>query len=68
MPPPYSFEVIIRKQKYTAAEELYRVTIFKKIDGIDDLLVHPEVMSIVGNKVVRSEKIDNFRYNIYVSK
>jgi hypothetical protein len=63
-----SFEVIIRKAKSTAEEEIYRVTIFRKIDAFDELLLYPDISNIINNRVVRVEKIDNFRFEICIHK
>lgn len=64
-----SFEVIVRRMAHSNTEErLYRVTIFRKIEGLDELLGHPEIAPLIGQSVTRVEKIDNFRFNIFVNK
>jgi hypothetical protein len=63
-----SFELIIRKVEYSEEEDLYRITIFKKIDAPVELLQYPEVQALADNKVIRFEAIDKFRFKLFVSK
>jgi hypothetical protein len=63
-----SFEVVIRKVEHSGEEDLYRITIFKKIDAAVELLQYPEVSVLAENKVIRFETIDKFRFKLFVSK
>jgi hypothetical protein len=60
-----SFEVIIRKAKSEAGEDTYRLTVFRKID-IEEVYFLPEVIEIIEGKVVRIEKVDNYRFDLSV--
>jgi hypothetical protein len=63
-----SFELIIRKVEYSEQEDLYRITIFRKLDAAVDLLHYPEIQELAENKVVRFEAIDKFRFKLFVTK
>lgn len=63
-----SFDILIRKTtRISPTEDVYRVTLFRKIDSMDELLVHPHISALINGRVVRMEKIDNFRFKIFVS-
>ena len=64
-----SFDVLVRKGiDNKANDEMYHVRVFKKIMAIDELLEHPEIATLLNNKIVRVEKIDNFRFTIFLTK
>lgn len=63
------FDVVIRKVTHSSrAEEVYRVTLFKRIESMDELLIHPRIATLIRERVVRLEKIDNFRFKIFLGK
>jgi hypothetical protein len=63
-----SFELIVRKVKHSGNEDLYRVTVFRKLDAPIELLQYPEIQRLSDNRVVRFEAIDQFRFKMFVSK
>ena len=64
-----SFDVLVRKGiDNKANDQMYHVRVFKKIMAIDELLEHPEIATLLNNKIVRVEKIDNFRFTIFLTK
>ena len=44
-----------------------QLKIIKQIMAIDELLEHPEIATLLNNKIVRVEKIDNFRFTIFLT-
>ena len=61
--------MIVRKVvRHSDTEDMYRVTIFRKIESFDELLVHPEIASLIDQRVTRVEKIDNFRFKVFVQR
>lgn len=61
-------EVLIRKGNGSANKDLYYLTLFTKLEDMDELFTHPDIIDIIGKKVVRLEKIDSYRYKLFVSK
>jgi hypothetical protein len=68
MQPGQSFDIAVRKVNYSEEEDMYRVTLFRKIESMDELLTDPRIAEFVGNSVVRIQKIDTYRYEIFVQK
>jgi hypothetical protein len=62
------FDVLIRKADYSDKKDVYYLTLFRKLEDIDDLLLHPDIMILMEAKVVRLEKIDSYRFRLFVSK
>ena len=63
-----SFSVLVRKgNTISASEETYHVTVFKRIVAMDELLELPEISSLIKERVVRMEKVDNFRFKIFLN-
>jgi hypothetical protein len=60
--------VLIRKADYSDKKDVYYLTLFRKLEDIDDLLLHPDIMILMEAKVVRLEKIDSYRFRLFVSK
>lgn len=60
--------MLIRKADYSDKKDVYYLTLFRKLEDIDDLLLHPDIMILMEAKVVRLEKIDSYRFRLFVSK
>lgn len=61
-------EVLIRKGNGTDRKDLYYLTLFTKLEDMDELFTHPDIIDIIGKNVVRLEKIDSYRFKLFVSK
>jgi hypothetical protein len=62
-----SFDVIIRKVSETLQAEEYRViTLYKDVEA-DELLSHPEILAIIGERVVQISKIDALRWRLMIN-
>jgi hypothetical protein len=67
--PREHFDIILRPAlTANKDEEMYRVTIFKKVASMDELIQHPEVARLIKDRSIRIEKLDNYRFNIYLQK
>lgn len=64
-----SFDLLIRNAvQHSDTEEMYRVTLFRKIQSIDELFLHPEIARLIEGRVVRVERIDNYRFKVFLRK
>lgn len=61
-------EVLIRKGYGSGNKDLYYLTLFTKLEDMDELFTHPDIIDIIGKNVVRLEKIDSYRFKLFVSK
>lgn len=61
-------EVLIRKAHCSDRKDLYYLTLFTKLEDMDELFTHPDILNIIGENVVRLEKIDSYRFKLFVSK
>ncbi|MFD1001177.1 hypothetical protein ACFQ21_17750 [Ohtaekwangia kribbensis] len=61
-------EVLIRKGYDSDRKDLYYLTLFTKLEDMNELFMHPDIIDIIGKNVVRLEKIDNYRFKLFVSK
>jgi hypothetical protein len=68
MDPGEKVEVLIRKAYYSDRKELYYLTLFTKLENMDELFAHPDILDLIGKNVVRLEKIDSYRFKLFVSK
>jgi hypothetical protein len=60
------FAVLIRKADYSAKKDLYHLTLFTKLENMDELFMHPEIIALIGHRVVRLERIDGYRFKLFV--
>jgi hypothetical protein len=64
-----NYDILIRRlAEYSVTENMYRITVFKRLKSMDDLLMHREIAPLIEGQVIRMEKIDNFRFKIFVRK
>lgn len=64
-----NYDILIRRRaEFSETEDMFRITVFKKLDSMDELLMHPEIASLIEGKIIRMEKIDNFRFKIFLKK
>jgi hypothetical protein len=62
-----TLNLVIRKTTISETEEMYRVTLLKRIESMDELLSHPRIAALIDGRAVRMEKIDNYRFKIFLS-
>lgn len=61
-------EVLIRKAYGSDQKDLYYLTLFTKLEDMDELFTHPDIINIIGKNVVRLERIDGYRFKLFVSR
>lgn len=63
-----NFEIILRKLSETHDFEEYRIVTLNVAVEIDDLLCHPDIFEVIGDRVVRLTKIDQMRWQLKISR
>lgn len=68
MEPHQDLEVMINEAGSTSQEDVYRITVFRRLGHMNELLIHPQISQLIEDKAVRLVMLDNYRFKIFIRK